>query len=132
MIIDNVVGGVRRNTVQRSKILRYLQNTKTHPTAEDVYGYVKKEIPTITLATVYRNLNILVEQGLITRINVGGHCRYDGQDQSHVHGIDKKTGKIIDIKDDNITAYATKKLKNQGYDADNVTIIFTGERQTAR
>lgn len=122
----------RRNTTQRLKILAHLRKTRTHPTAEEIYAAVKKELPAITLATVYRNLNILTQQGLITKINIDGTCRYEGQEESHVHGIDEKTGTIIDIHDQGITAHARKKLKEQGYDAHNVTIIFTGVSKTPR
>ncbi len=129
MVIDKAVSGRRRNTTQRTKILDFLKSTRIHPTAEDIYDVVKKEMSTMTLATVYRNLTILEEQGEITKINVGGSCRYEGQEHTHVHGIEKGTGKLIDLDDENITAYAQKKLKEQGYDAENVNIIFTGVKK---
>ena len=54
-----------RNTIQRIKIMKYLKSVKTHPTAEMVYNAVVKEIPSITLATVYRNLHNLANKGKI-------------------------------------------------------------------
>ena len=49
-----------KQTIQRQAILMYLKETKIHPTAEQVYGEIKKQIPNISLGTVYRNLNLLV------------------------------------------------------------------------
>jgi Fe2+ or Zn2+ uptake regulation protein len=89
---------INRNTIQRTRILEYLRKVKTHPAAETVYKEVKKTIPTITLATVYRNLNLLTEQGIINRMTVNHEYRYDGESGVHQHAICKKCGKIIDVE----------------------------------
>ena len=52
-----------RMTKQRKLILEVLRNTNTHPTADWIYEQVKKEIPNISLGTVYRNLRLLSEMG---------------------------------------------------------------------
>ena len=87
-----------RMTSQRLKVLSFLRATKTHPSAEEVYQEVVKELPSITLATVYRNLNVLAEQGIITRIKVGHSYRYDAQEGDHAHGICRVCGKVYDVE----------------------------------
>ena len=57
-----------RQTIQKLKIMQHLHSVKTHPSAEMVYNAVKEEVPTITLATVYRNLNSLANAGKILKL----------------------------------------------------------------
>ena len=64
---------------QRNLILDIVKNTTSHPTAEWVYQEAKKELPSIGIATVYRNLNTLVELGEVRRLSSGdGQDRFDG------------------------------------------------------
>ena len=60
-----------RYSKQREAIRTYLLSTKSHPTAEAVYYNIKNEYPKISLGTVYRNLNLLVEQGQALRLDCG-------------------------------------------------------------
>jgi len=86
----------KRNTVQKSKILQYLQSVKSHPNAEVVFENVKKDLPMISLATVYRNLNLIADEGEILRIEVNGEFRYDANVCGHVHLVCIKCGLILD------------------------------------
>ena len=71
--------GFIRKTKQRELILKTLRSTDTHPTADWIYEQVKKEMPNISLGTVYRNLGILKESGEILELNYGSkYSRYDG------------------------------------------------------
>lgn len=71
---------------QRKLILKILRNTKSHPTADWIYEQVKKEIPNISLGTVYRNLNLLSEMGKISVLNFGSsYSRFDGNPKNHYH-----------------------------------------------
>lgn len=85
-----------RMTVQRMRILEYLKSVKTHPTAEEVYIHVRKEIPSMTLATVYRNLHCLSGQGKASMIEAGGKSHFDADMCCHQHCICRKCGAIID------------------------------------
>ncbi len=88
----------KRMTKQRKTILRVLKHTKIHPTADWIYEAVKKEIPNISLGTVYRNLNVLAEMGKISVLDFGStYSRYDGNPANHYHFICEKCGKIYDI-----------------------------------
>ena len=89
-----------RETNQRQLILGFLKsNHKLHPTAEQIYQEVRKALPQISLATVYRNLKILEEQGRIFALNYcKQYCRYQAAIDNHSHFICQKCDKVIDIE----------------------------------
>ena len=65
----------RRATKQRAAILKILRNTRSHPTADQIYDAVRQQIPNISKGTVYRNLQVLREDGAISELNVFTyHC----------------------------------------------------------
>lgn len=73
-------------TVQRICVHEYLQRVDHHPTAEEVYLAVKKELPKISLATVYKNLEALVQCGAVSRWSYGdAAARYDIRTDHHYH-----------------------------------------------
>lgn len=75
-----------RASKQRSLILDELRKVKTHPTADEVYDMVRRTMPRISLGTVYRNLEFLVERGLALRLGApGGQRRFDGNPKPHPH-----------------------------------------------
>ncbi|NWF78149.1 MAG: transcriptional repressor, partial [Chloroflexi bacterium] len=75
-----------RKTKQREAILRVLRNTTCHPTADWIYEEGRKDIPNISLGTVYRNLKLLREAGKILEIDLGGNfSRFDGNQDNHYH-----------------------------------------------
>jgi Fe2+ or Zn2+ uptake regulation protein len=75
-----------RMTHQREIILAELHRSKTHPTADELYERIKKKLPRISLATVYRNLEILSEAGLIRKLEISGRQkRFDWDPVEHDH-----------------------------------------------
>lgn len=87
-----------RKSKQRDVILEIVQNNNIHPTAEWIYGEAKKFIPTIGIATVYRNLNKLVEIGEIEKISIPGESdRYDSVMTEHFHMRCSYCGELKDI-----------------------------------
>lgn len=115
-----------RTTNQRLKILEYLKSVKTHPTAETVYKAVRKQLPNITLATVYRNLNCLAEQGKIQRFEVNSVSHFDGDVSFHQHCVCRKCGMIQDIFKDTIIRDALKKINLKGFEPKSMNIIIYG------
>jgi len=76
-----------------------LQNTGRHPTAEWIYDQLKREFPSLSMGTVYRNLSILIEQGLIKKIDFGSTFdRFDANIGPHYHFICERCGSIIDLE----------------------------------
>jgi len=88
-----------RMTKQRKAILKILENTDIHPTADWIYEQVKKEIPNISLGTVYRNLNVLSEMGKIMTLDYGSsYSRFDGNPRNHYHFKCEKCEKVFDVE----------------------------------
>lgn len=88
-----------RSSKQRQAVLEVLQMSKAHLCAEDVYQLVRVRQPKISLGTVYRNLEMLVEMGLINRATFAdGKSRYEiAAGEPHHHLICLKCGQIEDM-----------------------------------
>jgi Fur family ferric uptake transcriptional regulator len=88
----------QRNTQQRQIILEELRKLKTHPTAAALYAIVRSRLPKISLGTVYRNLEMLHQLGIIQKLDFGGsEARYDGTVDEHHHIRCVSCGRIDDI-----------------------------------
>ena len=87
---------------QREAILKVLRESKSHPTADEVYRQVREIIPNISLGTVYRNLALLRSEGDIIGVSVGdGFEHFDGDNSPHIHLSCSECGKIIDLELEN-------------------------------
>ena len=83
---------------KRDAILECICSTNEHPSADWVYEHVKEIVPDISLATVYRNLNLFKEQGKIMSLGtVKGVERFDGNTDPHVHFICTGCGRVLDL-----------------------------------
>ena len=88
-----------KRSKQRERILALLRSTDTHPTANWLFGRLKKEFPRLSMGTIYRNIGILVRQGLIGRIAFGSTFdRLDANVADHYHFICEKCDAIIDLE----------------------------------
>ena len=88
----------RRFTRQRAAVYAYLCSVHSHPTAEQVFAAVRRRIPNISLATVYKALEALVATRVAARItDDAGVARYDGRREAHYHLRCEKTGEILDL-----------------------------------
>ena len=90
-----------RCTRQRSAVYHHLARlaeAHAHPTAEDLYQAVRQDLPSISLATVYKALEALVTSGLVTKLPGGdGSARYDGRPGDHYHLRCVRTGSVEDL-----------------------------------
>jgi Fe2+ or Zn2+ uptake regulation protein len=87
-----------RYTRQRAAVLAYLRTAKGHPTAEQVFAAVRQHMPNISLATVYKALEALVDARLANRIaGDPGPTRYDGRGEPHYHLRCQLSGEVIDL-----------------------------------
>ncbi len=106
----------RRGSKQREVILKILQNTYIHPTADWIYEQARKVIPNISLGTVYRNLNLLRDEGLIREVTIHGSssARYDANLEPHHHFICLKCNSVYDlpIQDKNLNLETSLIGKN--------------------
>ena len=90
---------MERNTHQKKMVLDTLKKLETqHPTATKIYECIKVEMPSISLATVYRILNTFVEQGVVKRVPVPSEAdRYDSTLYQHYHMRCNLCGKVKDV-----------------------------------
>lgn len=89
-----------RKSIQRDAILRVINHTTTHPGADWIYDQVRKEIPNISLGTVYRNLKLLAQAGEIKELDIPGiSSRFDGRTSNHHHLICEECGRIFDMEE---------------------------------
>jgi Fe2+ or Zn2+ uptake regulation protein len=87
-----------RFTEQRAAVFRFLSGTRVHPTADEVFLGVRKLLPGISLATVYKSLETLVGCGLAVKLTYGdGSARYDGRTDPHHHARCVACGRVVDV-----------------------------------
>lgn len=95
-----------RRSKKRDAMLRLLQSTGCHPTADWIFQAMKEDYPDLSLGTVYRNLNQLCEEGIICRIGaVDGQERFDARTAPHGHFVCRCCGAVLDLPD-NAPAYS--------------------------
>ena len=86
-------------TTQKQAILRHVVVSKSHPTAEEVFSAVQKDLPAIGYATVYRNLATLAKEGKIKEVQfIDKKKRYEGNLHQHQHFICTDCDRIIDLE----------------------------------
>jgi Fe2+ or Zn2+ uptake regulation protein len=113
-----------RFTRQRAAVYAFLRAADCHPTAEQVFAAVRREVPHISLATVYKALEALVDAGLAARIaNDSGAARYDCRSESHYHLRCADTGEVRDLPLpydphllDKLAPNLMEELRRQGFE----------------
>ena len=87
-----------RKTKQRKAILDFLKTTRSHPTADQVYDSVRKIIPSISKGTVYRNLQVLIDSGIVSVLDIRGTLsRYEVRQAAHYHFRCEGCGRVVDL-----------------------------------
>ena len=115
----------QRFSKQRELVLRTVKANLIHPTALEIYTMTREVDPTISMGTVYRNLNLLAEQGKILRIKVpGGADRYDGTIEPHNHAVCTKCGMVMDytFNFDSLSS----QLERSGFKCEELNITVRG------
>jgi Fur family transcriptional regulator, ferric uptake regulator len=116
-----------RLTTQRQIILEELSKVKTHPTASELYDMVRKRLPRIGLGTVYRNLEIMAESGMILKLEVGGtQKRFDATTENHYHIRCCRCGRVDDIDMPVIDDLVRQAEENSSYQLLGHHVEFTG------
>jgi len=115
-----------RPTPQRIAVIEYVLNTEAHPTAEEVLDRVRGSCPTISRATVYNTLNLLVKQGLLrTQVLREGIVVFDPKLEPHHHFVDDRTGRIYDVPWDAIEVKGEDKV--EGFKVREYQVVLRGE-----
>ena len=115
-----------RNTVQRQLVLDAVKALNIHATAEQVYEFIVLKHPSISKATVYRNLNQMSEAGEL--LNIGtfyGCAHYDHQCHDHHHFVCESCYKVFDVESD-FSDIVSRVKGSQGFDISNFQLSFGG------
>ena len=114
-------------TYQRIAIYKSLQRLNGHPSVEDIYKDVQKEYPSISLATVYTNLETLTTHRLVSKVtSLHDLARYDKDIMSHHHLVCKRCKKIIDIKSDKLEGLKIPRLCEKEFQVEDYKVQFNG------
>ena len=113
---------------KRDAILTCLRQTTVHPSAEWVYNQLKPEYSDLSLGTVYRNLALFKEQGLITSLGtVNGVERFDGNTCPHVHFVCNGCDAVLDLPEVQVPASLSNSVeKSAGCRVEACQLTFTG------
>ena len=113
---------------KRDAILHCVRSTDAHPSADWVFEHVKEQVPDISLATVYRNLALFKDQGLITSLGtVKGVERFDGNTDPHVHFICTQCGSVLDLPQISVPEELNSAVaRSSGGRVENCQLSFTG------
>ena len=113
---------------KRNAILAYLQQTKEHPSAEMVYAKLKPDFPDLSLGTVYRNLSMIKQQGIIASLGtVAGTERFDGNIKPHVHFVCNECEGVTDMAGIRVSQELAKAAEAEtGGKVDSCHLTFSG------
>ena len=115
-------------TPQRIAVVECVLATKAHPTADEILISARKKCPTVSRATVYNTLNLLVEKRLIGMQAIReGAVVFDPNIQKHHHFIDEDTGDIYDIPWDQLEVRGKKSFED--FEILDVQVIMRGKRR---
>jgi Fur family transcriptional regulator, peroxide stress response regulator len=133
-LIDIVIEKIKekggRVTIQRLAIINVLLKLD-HPTAEEIYQFMKKEFPTLSFTTVYNTLHSLHEMGILREYHFGEASRFEMADQHHHHFLCLNCGKMNDIEEHDIQVIPNGQLAEQ-YHIQTTDIVVKGICQQCR
>lgn len=123
-----------RHTRQRAAVYDFLRSVDAHPTAEEVYTAVRRHLRKISLATVYKALEALVDAGLATKLAYAdGPARYDCRSDAHYHLRCTKTGQVQDLETpfdrgliDKLDPTLVESLRRQGFHVTDYRLELLG------
>lgn len=117
----------KRQTLQRALVGESVVSLANHPTADDVYEKAIKQHPSISKATVYRNLNSLADDGDILRINIpNAPDRFDHNTYAHYHIRCKRCGLFSDIDIPVLQDIDMEILSSTGFVVQEHDVVFSG------
>lgn len=109
-------------------MLAFLQASEIHPTAGQIHAGLASESPPLSLATVYRNLEVLVEEGFVRAVPSGhGALRYDGNPEPHHHFICESCDEIIDVPFSEPRTLRRRLAREHALRAARVNMVFYGQ-----
>ncbi|MGN1318496.1 MAG: Fur family transcriptional regulator [Lachnospirales bacterium] len=128
ILIDNLRRAKLKITPQRMAIYSYLMSATNHPSAETIYKDLKPDYPSMSLATVYKNIATLRDAHLVTEFNVGEDShRYDADTEFHTHLVCRECHNVFDYFGDIPLDDVVMNLRdNMGFHVEEKELIFYG------
>lgn len=118
------VNGKRRGSLQREVIYETLKGTTAHPDVDAILAMINDKLPGIGVATVYRNLRALVDEGRVVTLETSlGSIHYDADVSDHAHFVCRHCGQISDLF---IGSPLTKTVEELGYEVEEEKSILYG------
>lgn len=109
---------------QRLKVLEYMSSNRTHPTVDQIYMDLQKEVPTLSKTTIYNTLNTLVDADLVKLVNIDyNEARYDAITDDHGHFKCDSCGDVFDF-DLDFNLFSTEGLN--GFKVNHKDVYFKG------
>lgn len=116
----------RNHSKKRQMILDTIKSTDTHPSAKWVYEQLKEEIPDLSFGTVYRNIALFKEEGLVVTVtNLDGEERIDGNTSQHAHFVCKECKQVYDIFPKQLSA--PKECPLEGFETEHRVLTYFGK-----
>ena len=116
-----------RNTNQRNTVLKVVETSCDHPSAETIYFRCREIMPEISLGTVYRNLKVLVEMGKIREVSIlNAGDRYDKTIGLHAHFRCKHCGQVLDVPAKDLDTLEKRVEDTTGYKIEGTEVLFVG------
>lgn len=117
----------RRHSRQRQAVYEAVQDSDCHPTADEVFDMVRRRLPRVSLGTVYRNLEVLAEDGYILRLDAtGGQRRYDRTTKNHCHARCERCGRVDDVGGSEWLLDTDSRKLDTAYEITGIRVSFTG------
>jgi Fe2+ or Zn2+ uptake regulation protein len=112
-------------SIQRIAVAELVFATDEHPSADEVFRGVRARFPTISRATVYNTLNVLVAKGLLREVVLSpGNVRFDPMLEAHHHFVDERTGRIFDVPWSAVEVKHVGKL--DGFEVKQYQVVMHG------
>lgn len=116
-----------RITPQRHAILTYLVESMGHPTADDIYRALEPNFPNMSVATVYNNLKMFIESGMVRELTYGDNSsRFDANVSDHHHVICQNCGKIEDFSYPSLEDVGLEAEKSTGFEVKGLRMELYG------
>ena len=122
-------------TTQRKAMIDELRQLKTHPTADEFYEVIRKKLPKVSMASVYRNLEVLSKSGHIMKLQSGGsQMRFDGDISCHYHLRCSECGRVMDYMPNGADSLdrSVREMRKLNSNISGMNIEFTGKCEKCR
>ena len=114
-------------TIQRRAVYAAICGRRDHPTADQVYQAVRRQLPQISRTTVYRVLETLAAAGIIAKApHASGAARYDPATHRHHHLVCRVCNRIVDFQDSRLDGLAVPDAQRHGFEIEDYIVHFVG------